>query len=139
MREDEMTRWVLKRCETLGFALAGVAPAEATRYEREYRQWIAAGRQGEMHYLAEHVAQRLDPREMVPGARSVICVADRYHDGAADDEPAAGHGRIARYARGDDYHVIMKKRLHRLADELAAEHPTAHFRVCVDKIGRAHV
>ncbi len=132
MREDEMTRWVLKRCETLGFALAGVAPAEATRYEREYRQWIAAGRQGEMHYLAEHVAQRLDPREMVPGARSVICVADRYHDGAADDEPAAGHGRIARYARGDDYHVIMKKRLHRLADELAAEHPGETFRVCVD-------
>ncbi len=41
-------------------------------------------------------------------------------------------GKIARYARGDDYHVVMKKRLHRLADELAQQFPDEVFRVCVD-------
>ncbi len=86
-----------------------------------------------MHYLARHMAQRLDPRRLVPGARSIICVADRYHDGRAEPSPGPGpRGRIARYARGDDYHVVMKKRLHRLADELASQFPAESFRACVD-------
>jgi epoxyqueuosine reductase len=126
---------VLGRCRELGFALAGVAAAEPTRYERELRGWLAAGRHGEMRYLAERLSRRLDPRNMVPGARSVICVADRYHDGRPDPAgTAAGdpRGRIARYARGDDYHPIIKKRLHRLADELAAQLPGETFRACVD-------
>jgi epoxyqueuosine reductase len=134
------TRSVLDRCNALGFALAGIAPAEPSRYERELRDWLDAGKHGEMGYLAEHTSKRLDPREMVPGVRSIICVADRYHDGAdtADtaDAPAAvgdgPRGRIARYARGDDYHLVMKKRLHRLADELAARFPGETFRACVD-------
>lgn len=133
MTRDELTASVLERCKSLGFALAGVAPAVPSRYEGELREWLAAGKHGEMSYLAEHVPQRLDPREMVPGVRSIICVADRYHDGADGGEPAAGpRGRIARYARGDDYHLVMKKRLHRLADTLTAEHPAAFFRACVD-------
>jgi epoxyqueuosine reductase len=86
-----------------------------------------------MRYLAEHLPQRLDPAQLVPGARSVICVADRYHDGRPDPEaPAAPRGRIARYARGDDYHAVIRKRLHRLADELARDHPGEAFRACVD-------
>jgi epoxyqueuosine reductase len=128
-------RRVLERCGALGFALAGVAAAEPSVYERDLRAWLAAGKHGEMQYLARHTAQRLDPARFVPGARSVICVADRYHDGAADpQEPSSGEprGRIARYAHGDDYHVVMKKRLHLLADELTTECPGETFRVCVD-------
>ena len=130
------TRSVLDRCNALGFALAGVASVEPSRYERQLRDWLAAGKHGEMGYLARHTTERLDPREMVPGVRSIICVADRYHDGAdAVDAPTVGdgpRGRIARYARGDDYHLVMKKRLHRLADELAAQFPAETFRACVD-------
>jgi epoxyqueuosine reductase len=129
------TEWVLGRCRELGFALGGVAPAERTRYESEFRRWLAAGRHGEMAYLARNVDARLDPAVLVPGARSVICVADRYHDGEADAPDRAGdapRGRIARYARGDDYHRVMKKRLHGLADELRRALPAEVFRVCVD-------
>jgi epoxyqueuosine reductase len=128
-------RRVLERCRALDFALAGVAAAKPSAYEPELRAWLAAGKHGEMQYLARHAAQRLDPARFVPGARSVICVADRYHDGAADpQEPSSGdpRGRIARYAHGADYHLVMKKRLHRLADELTAELPGETFRVCVD-------
>jgi epoxyqueuosine reductase len=88
-----------------------------------------------MGYLARNVDVRLDPRRLVPGARSIICVADRYHDGAPDAaaRPEDGpKGRVARYARGDDYHRVMKRRLRRLADELAAALPAETFRVCVD-------
>ena len=124
---------ILTRCRDLGFALAGISPAEPTRYEHELRAWLDAGKHGEMHYLARHLPQRLDPRRLVEGARSIICVADRYHDGHAGSWGRRGsHGRIARYARGDDYHVVMKKRLHRLADELASAYPAETFRACVD-------
>jgi epoxyqueuosine reductase len=128
-------RRVLERCRALGFALAGVAAAKPSAYEHELRAWLAAGKHGEMQYLARNTAERLDPARFVPGARSVICVADRYHDGATDPQERSttdARGRIARYAQGDDYHVVMKKRLHQLADELAAEFPGETFRVCVD-------
>ena len=121
------THEVLQRCQELGFALAGVAEARPTRYEPQLRQWLDEGKHGEMHYLAQHIAQRIDPRAMVPGAKSIICVADRYDSGGADQsEPhridgrsrssldgetvMGSHdrpiGRIARYARGDDYHLV---------------------------------
>jgi epoxyqueuosine reductase len=133
------TKWtterVLARCRELDFALAGVAAAGPTRYERELRAWLGEGKHGQMQYLARHTAQRLDPARFVPGARSVICVADRYHDGAADPSgpsSSSPHGRIARYAQGDDYHRVMTRRLQRLADELAATLEGETFRVCVD-------
>ena len=148
---EETTQELLARCRALGFALAGVAPAAPTRYERQYRDWIEAGKHGEMGYLAQNVEKRFDIRTMLPGdnAKSIICVADRYtkegtearrHEGTKggeeqrDERPSdeTPKGKIARYARGDDYHVVMKKRLHRLADELAQQFPDETFRVCVD-------
>ena len=132
---SETTRFVLHRCKELGFALAGVARVEATTYESQLRRWLADGKHGEMHYLDRHLPQRLDPGVMVPGARSILCVADRYDHGAV--QPSVGpagepRGWIARYARGDDYHRVMKKRLRLLADELAARYPGETTRVCVD-------
>ncbi|MHC4080339.1 MAG: tRNA epoxyqueuosine(34) reductase QueG [Planctomycetota bacterium] len=126
---------MIRRCRELGFALAGVATAGRTRYERELRAWLADGRYGEMHYLTRHSAQRVDPARFVPGARSVICVADRYHNGGDGwAGPSLGEpvGRIARYAQGDDYHAVMRMRLRRLADELAGSLRGETFRVCVD-------
>ncbi|MCZ6543910.1 MAG: DUF1730 domain-containing protein, partial [Planctomycetota bacterium] len=76
--------------------------------------------------------QRIDPRNMVPGAKSIICVADRYHNGRPDLPQVGPRGRVARYARGEDYHAVMSKRLRRLADELARQFPGETFRVCVD-------
>ena len=127
------TEKVLDRCRELGFALAGVADAGRSRWGEQLRQWLASNRHGEMQYMADHVDLRLDPAAMVPGAASVICVADRYHTGHRD-APQAGpaRGRIARYARGDDYHKVMKRRLHELCDDLQRAHPDEQFRACVD-------
>jgi epoxyqueuosine reductase len=135
MSSIELSRAILERCRALGFALAGVARAAPSDRARELRQWLGAGRHGEMHYLASAEDVLVDPARLLPGARSIICVADRYHDGAADPpaDPGAGpRGRIARYARGRDYHRAMRLRLHALADELRASHPGAAFRSCVD-------
>lgn len=118
----------------LAFALAGVCEAEPTRYERAYRDWIGANKHGDMGYLARNVEVRIDPRLLLDGARSIIMVADQYatRQDATDPPLPDGHGRIARYARGDDYHVVMKKRLHQLADTLRERFPDAGFRACVD-------
>ncbi|MCZ6445529.1 MAG: DUF1730 domain-containing protein, partial [Planctomycetota bacterium] len=129
---QQATRAVLDRCYELGFALAGIAPAEPTRYEPQLRQWLSQAKHGEMHYLAQHTSQRIDPRNMVPGAKSIICVADRYHNGRPDPPQVGPRGRIARYSRGEDYHAVMSKRLRRLADELGKQFPGETFRVCVD-------
>ena len=129
-----VTDAVLGRCRELGFALAGIADAAPTHYAAELRQWLAAGKHGEMGYLEEHEAQFADPQRLLEGARAVICVADRYAAGDVSHEEArtSMRGRIARYARGCDYHVVMKRRLHQLCDELAQVHPRERFRACVD-------
>lgn len=95
-----------------------------------------------MQYMEAALEKRLDPARLVPGARSVICVADRYSDkqnnpGITDTAPppanaAAPVGKIARYAWGDDYHRVMKKRLHRLADDLREVWPDETYRTTVD-------
>ena len=123
--------WVLDRCARHGFALAGIAEARASARSAEFRAWIAAGRHGAMEYLAEAIDRRLDPSALVPGARSVTCVADRYADGRPDRR-LPGVGRIARYARGEDYHIVVRARLEALAEELLAAFPAERFRVCVD-------
>jgi len=132
----EITNRVLNRCHELGFALAGVCEARRSDYERQLREWLAAGKHGEMAYLARNVELRLDPTLMVPGAISIICVADRYQGQTSTrhntDTPKGKYGKIARYARGEDYHKVMRKRLTALARELGAEFPGETFRACVD-------
>lgn len=129
---------VRRLAQRLGFSLLGIAPAQASDQAEHVKQWLAAGRHGEMSYMEAALEERLDPRKLLPGARSVICVADRYATKA--DESAVGEeggatnaiGRIARYAWGDDYHRVMKKRLHQLADALREAWPDHEYRTTVD-------
>ena len=119
----------------LGFAFLGLTPAQATERAGYIRKWLAAGRHGRMAYLAQHLDERLDPARFCPGARSVIAVADRHPASDARQAPGTGaepSGRIARYAWGDDYHQIIKKRLHELADRLETRWPGYVYRSCVD-------
>jgi epoxyqueuosine reductase len=119
----------------LGFARIAVVPIEPPRRHALYTGWLAAGHAGEMTYLAspEHVAPRRDLRALLATARSLIVVALAYD--RADPIPADSllRGRIARYARGEDYHLVMRDRLVLLADRLAAAlgSPVAS-RPCVD-------
>ena len=94
--------------------------------------WIGEGKHGEMDYLADRIEQMLDPNSVLEGARSVICVADRYASGA--DPPSHGppRGRIARYARGRDYHDVLRRRLRRVAAALEAHAPGHQARGVVD-------
>lgn len=125
---------IVELARARGFALAGVSPLSVSERAAEFRAWLAAGRHGTMAYLAENESIRFEPARLLDGALSVIMVADQYADRqhARDGALEPGRGRIARYARGRDYHKVIKKRLHDLCDELRAHEPGAAFRAFTD-------
>lgn len=124
---------VLELCKSHGFALAGVCDASPTEHADELRAWLAAGKHGEMAYLAEHVDAKLDPGLVLEGAVSAVMVADLYHTrNEPEDRLDPSAGRVARYARGRDYHVVIKKRLHAICDELIELFPEHRFRAFTD-------
>ena len=128
---EDRTRWALARAMELGFHAAGVCVAVPSAEGDRLRAWLAAGKHGAMEWMRDHVDTRLDVRALHPGARSVLVVLLRYATGAPDriDQPVAGEpahaprGRVARYARGPDYHDLMKRRLGRLQRELERANP----------------
>ena len=124
-----------ERARELGFALVGVARAAESARRAELERWIADGRHGEMRWLAERVADMSDVRRLVRGARSVVSVADRYHDGHPDRlgaDPTAPRGRIARYARGKDYHDLVRDRLRKLGRFIRERAPGCQTRLTGD-------
>lgn len=119
-RYSEVTARVRARAELLGFDAIGIARADEplTDAHDRYRAFVAEGRHGTMEYLAENaeVRRRLDTGDILAGAKSVLCLARRYDRSAAEeaeDSPLAR--RIARYARGRDYHNGLRKKLRQLA------------------------
>ncbi|MCL4212060.1 MAG: tRNA epoxyqueuosine(34) reductase QueG [Phycisphaeraceae bacterium] len=147
LEPGQLTHLVLTRCRELGFALAGVCDARPIDRPEALRAWLAAGKHGQMDYMAEHVDLRIDPARLIPGTKSIICVADRYATGASSTSLHSGEGpgmrtsekdgerhfgRIARYAQGRDYHRVIKRRLHRVCDELRERFPGHTFRAFVD-------
>jgi epoxyqueuosine reductase len=106
------------RARALGFDAVRFARAELPpRTRDEFRQFLAEGRAGDMHWLAREPERRADPRALWPGARSVIVVGVNY---GPPDDPRAGlsradQGVVSVYARNRDYHDVLKKRLKALA------------------------
>ena len=105
------------RC--LGFDLVGVAPAAPTPHTRRLREWIARGYAGGMAYLGDRLEERIDPRQVLAEARSVVMVGLVYAD-PDTEPPGGGDARLARYAAGDDYHEVMLDRLRALASACEA-------------------
>ncbi|MCB9840862.1 MAG: tRNA epoxyqueuosine(34) reductase QueG [Phycisphaeraceae bacterium] len=130
---SDLTRAVLDRCAAAGFERSGIATPEPSAYQRELHEWLEAGKQGTMAWLAEHLHVRTDPGRLLRGSRAIVMVAARYAGrGDADAATPEGHGRIARYARGSDYHRAFKKRLHAICDELREAHPGHECRAFTD-------
>jgi epoxyqueuosine reductase len=101
---------------SLGFDLCRIAPCLQPAHTNEFRDWLRKGAAGEMGYMERGEAKRCDPQEVLPGARSIIVLALNYWQGEpatnAEGRSLTGaHGRIARYAWGDDYHDLIQAKL----------------------------
>jgi epoxyqueuosine reductase len=112
----------------LGFSQIGIAGVDLTSAEEGLAQWLAQGFHGEMHYMAAHGTRRARPAELVPGTVSVITARmDYLPRGTPANWQAVEFDRLRRpgeaivsvYARGRDYHKVMRGRLQRLADRIA--------------------
>lgn len=116
----------------LGFYKIGVAecrPVDVEGADR-YDRWISARRHAAMSYLEKYGDVRRDPRLLLDGARSIVmCAMSYYHALPADASPAMRS--IAMYARGDDYHDIMRGRLEELGQFVKSQLGGEH-RACVD-------
>src|ERR1700743_3404447 len=107
--------FIKARAVRLGLDSCGITSADPARHADFYRQWTADGKAGEMAWLARDPERRADPRNVLPGARSIIVAGLNYWQ----PQPA-GRGRIARYALGEDYHHVLLEKLEMLAAEIAA-------------------
>lgn len=113
----------------LGFAHCGIAPAteqDLTHFD----EWLARGHAGDMHYLHKHRDARQHPNSILEGCRNVVMLAAE-HD-SSECNPPRHHGRVARYARGPDYHNVLRKRLNALGDWLQVQCPGERSRGVVD-------
>jgi epoxyqueuosine reductase len=130
---ETLKAWALEA----GFDRAGVATLEPLEHGEALLSWFARGEQAGMDYLARRVEARLDPSQIFPGARSVLCVALQYHPLGREDGGEAGPAGdlwpcVARYARGLDYHDVMGERLRALETRIAETFPGTTSRRYVD-------
>ncbi len=121
------------RTLALGFDLCRVARCTAPPHAAEFGRWLTDGNAGEMSWLERNKERRMDPGQVLPGARSVIVLAMNYWQGEEGGKAKGGKakvesrkaktgmGKIARYAWGDDYHGLIEQRLRELDQWLAAQ------------------
>ncbi|UFP94317.1 tRNA epoxyqueuosine(34) reductase QueG [Gloeobacter morelensis] len=121
---------IKSRALDLGFHKVGIARADALDGEGSARliRWLAAGYAGEMGWM--HDPRRRDIRQVLPGVRSVICVALNYN--TPQGSPAPGQARISRYALGRDYHKVLSKPLKALARWIEVSDPGCRAIAYVD-------
>jgi epoxyqueuosine reductase len=130
---------IRQRALDLGFDDCRFTSAAPPDHAAHFGQWLAGGHHGEMSWLQRNAPKRVNPQEVLPGARSVVCVAASYSVvqgcrlpvAGADDAPAGPstcnlepatirpQGGIARYAQYTDYHDVLKAPLKTLADHVS--------------------
>ncbi|MDI1244575.1 MAG: DUF1730 domain-containing protein, partial [Rhodoferax sp.] len=144
MQQLNGSQWVSKIQDwgrALGFSQIGVAGVDLSAAEPGLSAWLAAGFHGDMNYMAAHGLKRARPAELVPGTVRVITARMDYLPAdtpagwqalefARLDKPA--EGIVSVYARGRDYHKVMRSRLQKLSDQIATALGPLGYRVFTD-------
>ena len=129
---EDIRRWGTE----LGFQQIGVAGIELGEDEARLQQWLQAGRHGQMDYMQRHGALRARPAELQPGTLRVISARMDYAPPdiatAWDVLEDGTRGYVSRYALGRDYHKLIRGRLQKLADRIAAQIGPFGYRAFTD-------
>ena len=124
-------RSIKAKAEELGFLACGISRAEFLEDEApRLEQWLRQGKHGNMDYMANHFDMRLDPRFIVPGAKSVISLAYNYHTPLKQEDPEVP--KLSTYAFGRDYHKVVKQRLKPLMEYIKLQFGDVAMRSFVD-------
>ena len=116
-----------------GFTRAGICQLAPSEQGEIFRRWLERGDHASMAWLEKYPEKRQDPAALLAGARSAICVALQYWPLAGEAEPTGDlWPKVARYARGRDYHELMTKNLRALGSRIEAAFPGSTTRAWVD-------
>ncbi|NOX37211.1 MAG: tRNA epoxyqueuosine(34) reductase QueG [Calditrichaeota bacterium] len=130
---QELARRIKERALAEGFSAVGITTADSLPEEADrLRWWLDRRYHGTMDWMARYGDHRARPQSFFPDARSVVMVALNYY---RENEPISrtpDEGNVSIYARGRDYHRVMRKKLKRLLRYIQELQPEAKGRVCVD-------
>ena len=131
MLRQEQTSFIKTRARELGFSYCGISKAEFLSDEApRLEEWLNRKYQGKMSYLENHFDKRLDPRLLVPGAKSVVSLIYNYFP--EKNITPGEEFKIAKYAYGEDYHDVVKDKLKLLLLDLQEKFGEVGGRAFVD-------
>lgn len=129
-RADAIATLVNQSAKTIGFDAVGVAAYELlNKHSERFEKWIEQGYHADMDYLERSIPIRGDLHALLPQARSVVVTLTNYKRGR--EQPLSAP-RIASFAWGEDYHPLIKNRLHTLLGQIKLQYPDVKGRVVVD-------
>ncbi|HET6637202.1 MAG TPA: tRNA epoxyqueuosine(34) reductase QueG [Gemmatimonadota bacterium] len=131
MTPAELSRRVKDAARELGFDLVGIARADAVDEADLLAEWLSLGRHGTMGWMERWRDKRVDPRLLVDGCRSIVSVGLVYYR-PDRDAPQPPGTKVARYAWGEDYHRVLKDKLHALLARGRALDPAFEGRAFTD-------
>lgn len=132
MDRTALTAAIKREAAAQGFDLVGIAEAGQLVEEAAHlEEWLRQGRHGTMAWMENHFDMRIDPRKLVEGAKSVISVLLNYFPDPADAQPADAP-KISTYAWGEDYHKVIKRKLHRVLEFIQGQVGEVNARVFTD-------
>lgn len=128
MHKTELTRRIKDEAQALGFEAVGILPAVVLDEEAaRLSTWLDKGFHADMDWMAAHREMRANPSLLMPEAKSIVCVAMNYYTPDPDPFPV-GSVKIAKYARGKDYHKLIRGRLVQLLKAIQALLPDQEVR-----------
>jgi epoxyqueuosine reductase len=130
MLKQKQTKLIKQLASEFGFNFCGIA--QATKLDDDARRlelWLNKGMHGNMQYMERYFDLRIDPRQLVPGAKSVITLLLNYFP---KDKQDAGTLKISKYAFGKDYHEVIREKLNKLIESIKINVGEIHGRGFVD-------
>ena len=130
MLKQKQTKLIKQLASEFGFNFCGIA--QATKLDEDARRlefWLSKGMHGNMQYMERYFDMRIDPRQLVPGAKSVITLLLNYFP---KDKQDAGTLKISKYAFGKDYHEVIREKLNKLIESIKINVGEIHGRGFVD-------
>ena len=132
---NQMATDIKKWGVELGFQEVSFTDIDLSKYEHHLKDWIDRNYHGAMSYMAENHDKRCHPEQLVPGTIRVVCVRMDYamdSEDSLDSMQNTGKAYISRYARGRDYHKLIRKRLQKLAQKIQDVAGPFGYRAFVD-------
>ena len=128
---NKRTSIVKAIAKDLGFDFCGISKAEQLSEEAfQLENWLNKGMHGQMSYMENHFDKRIDPRQLVPGAKSVISLLFNYYTDTIQEDPESP--KLSMYAMGEDYHFVIKRKLFLFLDQIRLQIGDVEGRVFVD-------